>query len=445
MKHIRPLVLVCFTLWLAACGGGDLALSLPDAPRDQTHPEETPDQPLRLDFPPGRPVEHQLPFRISGGVPPYEASIDGCPTWVILFPDQRILAGTAPVSEGGQTFFCTYVVTDSAILGPPQSRSFGLRLEVESSAALQLTSPAIPELNIGVFYGSEPLPRATGGVQPYTYSFTCAGGALPAGMGFAPETRVFAGTPDAQFHDSCTYSVTDSSQPAMTASQAVEVLVNPLELGTWRFRTRTIEPGGPCVVPTSQGPSTEIAILPHAHGGEAGQDSYALLDFPNNHFLAFDAHTRRLAYNPPAVPILGTPNTYRYLVGAEGVNAKNAADALCLDIQFNPGVDFCPDPDGSGDLEPSHTTHILLQVRDDAYWDANAEEYRCPDSTAPAPRSSARKVSPIPSTPRLRLCMHGAQPTLPTPKFETESATGRPGPRVASRSRRRSTSPRCQG
>ena len=70
------------------------------------------------------------------------------------------------------------------------------------------------------------LPAATGGVGPYTYSFSCAGGQLPSGMGFAPTTRVFAGTPDARFRDSCTYTAMDSSQPAMTVSRAVEVEVS---------------------------------------------------------------------------------------------------------------------------------------------------------------------------------------------------------------------------
>ena len=73
------------------------------------------------------------------------------------------------------------------------------------------------------------------------------------------------------------------------------------------------------------------------------------------HFLEFEPRTRQLTYvHRPAVPILGTPNTYRYLVGDEEdlvddeeVNgAKKADDALCLDVQFNPGDDICPDPEG---------------------------------------------------------------------------------------------------
>ena len=70
-------------------------------------------QTLDLDFPLEEAVEHPLPFRISGGIRPYESSIDGCPDWVTLFPDQGILAGTAPAVDTGKTFLCTFRVTES--------------------------------------------------------------------------------------------------------------------------------------------------------------------------------------------------------------------------------------------------------------------------------------------------------------------------------------------
>ena len=42
---------------------------------------------------------------------------------------------------------------------------------------------------------------------------------------------------------------------------------------------------------------------------------------------------------------------------------------------------------------PSHFIHIQLRVRDDAYWDTERQEYRCPDTTPPAPSSAAQDVS----------------------------------------------------
>ncbi len=278
MKFVAALIWFVLTLSLAACGGSHLSVDLPEG-------EDT----LELSFPPGRAVEHPLPFRISGGIPPYESSIEGCPDWVTLFPDQGVLAGTAPVAENDRTFFCTFSVTES----------------------------------------------------------------------------------DPGF------------RPARTVTYGLRLNVGPLDRGTWRFRTRTVEPGGPCTLPNSE-PRTEVAILPHALGGETGEDIYDSIDFPHNYFLHFNQITRELTYiHPPAVPILGTPNTYRYLVGdrdqisREGLNAKNADDVLCLDVQFDPGDDICSDPEG--DVEPAHFIHIHLRVRDDAYWDEKAEEYRCPD------------------------------------------------------------------
>ena len=218
MKYIRTVIHVCFALSLAACGGRGLSIDLPG--RGQFA--------LELNFPPGQAVEHRLPFRISGGVRPYESSIDGCPDWVTLFPDQGILAGTGPAVDSGKTFFCTFRVTESDPgFRPARSVSYLLRLTVGSSApfvSLSLPLLSTVSLTVGTFH-SEALPAASGGVEPYTYSFTCAGGALPSGMGFAPATRMFAGTPDARFRDSCTLTVTDSSQPAATASIAVEVEV----------------------------------------------------------------------------------------------------------------------------------------------------------------------------------------------------------------------------
>ena len=383
MKPIKVIVLACFTIALAACGGGDLSIDNPEGGTT-----------LRLDFPPGQPVEHRLPFTISGGFPPYESSIDGCPDWVTLLPERGILAGTGPTQDQGKTIFCAYRVTESDPgFRTQQSVSYVLRLAVGSTDILSLPLQDKLSLTIGSFH-SGALPAASGGVEPYTYSFTCAGGALPSGMGFAPETRVFAGIPDAPFKDSCTYSVTDSSEPAAMVSQDIEVIVDPLDLGTWRFRTRTVEPGGPCTL-IDPGTLAPVATLPHAQGGEEGQDVYALMDFPEDHFLSFDPDTRRLTYiHPSAVPILGTPNTYRYLVGTAGVKAENADDALCLDIQFNPGTSICPeDPDATPPIKSHHLIHIQLQVRDDVFWDENAGEYRCPDSIAPAPRSGAQSVS----------------------------------------------------
>ena len=493
MKHLKPALYACLLLMLAACGGGG-HLSVENPGGGET---------LELEFPPGEAVRHRLPLRVSGGIPPYETSIEGCPEWVSLFPDQGILAGMAPPDEIGRTFSCAYRVMESNPgFRARRSVTYGLRIEVTSPATeqLELEQPDKIELSVGTFHGA-PLPTATGGVRPYTYSFTCAGG-LPSGMDFAPETRVFAGTPDARFRDFCTYTVTDSQDPAATVSKAVEVevegpligplrfdapsrivahdedggpldtvsltigrrapitfvkasggvppytyelqcelprgvsfspdtrilsgspeeayrgpdctyrvtdsasppdsvwrsvplIVDPLDLGKWRFRTRTVEPGGPCALRVPNAP-TPVVILPLGHqgiGAETGQDRYILTDVPSASadFLTFDPDTRRLTYtHRTAGPVLGTPTTYRYLVGADAsVNSTNADDALCVDVQYNTGPSaMCGNPNADPPEDPQNYIHISLRIRDDAYHDGT--EWRCPDTTAPPPRSGAQ-------------------------------------------------------
>ena len=440
---------------------------------------------------------HGEPLPVAtGGVRPYTYALTcaggSLPPGMSFAPQTRMFAGT-PQARFRDS--CTYSVTDSAM--PATTFSRAVEIEVSSAMSdLSLPPPSRIALSVGMFHG-EPLPAATGGVRPYTYALTCAGGSLPPGMSFAPQTRMFAGTPQARFRDSCTYSVTDSAMPATTFSRAVEIevssamsdlslpdnvvvdgddprsltvqqrvstefararggvapytyeivgcelpeglafspesrilsgtaretyrgpdctyrvtdsasppvsvsgdfelIVDPLDRGRWRFRTRTVAPGGPCAL-RSAGISTPVAILPHAQGGTAGLETYALIDFPDRHFLSFDPRTRRLTYtHPSADPILGTPNTYRYLVGAPGVDAATADDALCLDIEYSPGPSAsCPaDPDAIPPLEPDHFIHVQLRVRDDAYWDENAGtggEYRCPDAP-PEEMSLAASVS----------------------------------------------------
>ena len=424
----------------------------------------------------------QLPAA-SGGIEPHTYSLTCAggtlPSGMGFAPATRMFAGTP-----GAVFrdSCTYSVTDSS--RPPDVVSRPIEIAVGPRRPFALPAADVPLLNIGLYH-SDPLPAASGGVEPYTYSLTCAGGALPSGMGFAPATRVFAGTPGAVFRDSCTYSATDSSQPAATVSVAVEVevsgatpplnlehvfesdpemeeltlkigrrsqtsfqfatggiephtyelldcalpaglefhsstrilsgtpgaeyrgpnctyrvtdsssppeslslsfvlVVEPLEDDTWRFRTRTVAPGGPCAQPG--GGSVDVATMPAAHAGE-GTASYALPGAPNppdsGSLLSFDPSNRVLAYrNPDPPPVLGTPNTYRYLVGtADSVDAENADDALCLDVQYVRRSSSCEE------TPPLTHIQIVLEMRDDAFWDENAGEYRCPDTTAPAPRS----------------------------------------------------------
>ena len=174
----------------------------------------------------------------------------------------------------------------------------------------------------------------------------------------------------------------------MSVSRSFVLVVEPLEASDLRFRTRTVDPGqGSCIPP--DGVPFEVATLPNARGGE-GRESYRLLGTrplaPHN-LLSFNPADRVLTFaNPSPPPVFGTPDTHRYLVGKKTpVNAKTAEDALCLDFQVDTG-------DRGGCPRIEHI-HVQLEVRDDAFWDFNRREYRCPDTAPPTPRPGAQGVS----------------------------------------------------
>ena len=282
MKHLKPALYACLLLMLAACGGGG-HLSVENPGGGET---------LELEFPPGEAVRHRLPLRVSGGIPPYETSIEGCPEWVSLFPDQGVLAGTRPAADIGRTFFCTYRVTESNPgFRARRSVDYGLRLTAGASGSdLSLPRPGRFGLSVGNFH-SAALPAASGGVRPYRYALTCVGGALPPGMAFGAETRTFSGTPEAPFRDSCTYSVTDSSVLATTISQAVEIEVaGPV--------TGTLTLGDPPRVDLSVGTFRDVPFPAASGGVEPYTYDLACAGGALPSGMSFAPATRRLAGTP---------------------------------------------------------------------------------------------------------------------------------------------------
>ena len=283
MKHLKPALYACLLLMLAACGGGG-HLSVENPGGGET---------LELEFPPGEAVRHRLPLRVSGGIPPYETSIEGCPDWVSLFPDQGILAGMAPADDIGRTFSCAYRVMESNPgFRAPRSVTYGLRLRVGSPAETDLMLPPAGRfgLSVGTFH-SAALPAASGGIRPYRYALTCVGGALPPGMAFGAETRTFSGTPEALFRDTCTYSATDSSVLATTVSRAVEIEVGGPVTGTLTLPR-------PDEVDLSVGTFRDLPFPPASGGVEPYTYDLACAGGSLPDGMSFARDTRRLAGTP---------------------------------------------------------------------------------------------------------------------------------------------------
>ena len=223
---------------------------------------------------------------------------------------------------------------------------------------------------------------ASGGVAPYTYDLQCA---LPRGLGFGRDSRTLSGTPLEVYRGpDCTYRVTDSASDPATVSRDFTLIVDPFDLGTWRFRTRATA-GSQHALERRTGVEQRFAILPHAiPEADAGTttESYRLRDIRLP--LKFYSTTREISYTHTGTdPLFDTPTTFRYEVSAGG----EVQDALCVDISYH---DLLP-----GNPPDRMLDTVAVRVRDDAYWDGARGEFRCPD----APPLSASSSHPTVSNP----------------------------------------------
>ena len=356
-----------------------------------------PDTPEEVHFVIGEFRSFTLPAATRGVAPyTYTFTCDGgsLPRGVGFAPATRRLAGVADVADAAFDDSCTYTVTNA---GAMVMRDIEVTVE---SLTLPDTTPEEVRFVIDN-RGSFTLPHATGGEAPYTYTFTCDDGSLPRGVSFAPATPVpadvepvLSGVADAVFHDSCTYTVTDSARPAVMVSRDIEVVVVPLDRGRWRFLTRTLERSDHLVDRTAEGEQTFVT-LPHAFpetGFAMDSVTYRLPPLPDIRSpLGFDPDSRQLSYTHTGVdPIFNTPTTFRYEVCThEPDEGCEAQDALCVDVSYHDlhtGDTYNDEPDGFLDT-------VSVWIRDDAFWDKTRAAYRCPDAPRMSASSSGATVS----------------------------------------------------
>ena len=399
-KFVAALFPICAALSLAACSGSDLSVDLPGAREEAA---ASTGNLLSLEFPLGQPKEHQLP-RVSGGIPPYESSIEGCPDWVTLFPDQGVLAGTAPGDEIDRTFFCTYRVTESDPgFRSQQSVTYGLRLVVGPPEASDLMLPEFVVPGNVVRLRVDERARitfepATEGVVPYTYALRCPdpppigpnpASSLPSGLGFSPLTRILSGTPKTAYAGpDCTYSVTDSTMPeGATLARSVALIIEP-ERTKWRFTQRSLLQEDRPLNRSNVADPQAVYGLPEAipeAGGTPPQNTapvYRLLDVEPPLMFNSDPDMRLLTYrHSGSDPQLGTTFTYRYQV----LFGDTVDDTLCIDVSYRVLVD--------NDEDTEDPLIASVRIHDNAYWDGN--EFSCP----PVPLQPASTSHAVPSNP----------------------------------------------
>jgi large repetitive protein len=159
-------------------------------------------------------VPYNSTIAVSGGTAPYACTITAgtLPTGLKL--TGCVVSGTPTVAG---TSNLTVAVTDSG--SPQESTSGPVGLTINPAGSLTLTSPPAGTANtpytgtIGV----------TGGTAPYTCSIT--GGALPAGLTISNCT--ISGTPTTPGTTTISVKGTDSSNPALTTTGPVIIVINP--------------------------------------------------------------------------------------------------------------------------------------------------------------------------------------------------------------------------
>jgi Putative Ig domain len=91
-----------------------------------------------------------------------------------------------------------------------------------AAKALRVTTTSLPAGTGGKVYSAKL--AATGGIKPYTWSVTQ--GSLPAGLTLVPATGLINGVPTVSGTSDFTVAVTDSENPAATATAAESISVN---------------------------------------------------------------------------------------------------------------------------------------------------------------------------------------------------------------------------
>jgi hypothetical protein len=156
-------------------------------------------------------------LQATGGTGPYNFALASgtLPAGLSLAANGAI-AGT-PSTAGTSTFSIS--VTDSS--SPAHQSSTASFTVTISSSPLVLPSATLPAATLGTAYAASL--QASGGTPPYSFGVT--GGGLPPGISLS-SGGALAGTPTAYGSYNFSVTVSDSSQPALTATTSFNITVN---------------------------------------------------------------------------------------------------------------------------------------------------------------------------------------------------------------------------
>jgi len=248
-------------------------------------------------------VAYSQTLTATGGTPPYSWNATGLPPGLTLNNSTGVVSGT-PTSTG--SFSVTISVADSS--SPKLTAQQTLTLTI-SLPKLTLTTTSLGNGALGVAY-SQTL-TATGGASPYSWSAT----GLPAGLTLNVSTGVVSGTPTSAGSFPITVTVTDSSNPALTAQLTLTLtIIQPkLTLNT------TALPNGTAGTPYSQTLTASGGTSPYqwiAGGLPVGLSLNSATGVLSGTPGSIGTFTVTITVSDSSSPALSTPQTYPLTINA---------------------------------------------------------------------------------------------------------------------------------
>ena len=249
----------------------------------------------------------------TGGNQPIRYAISGAPAGIYLTADRK-LAGT-PTTAGGATAV-TYTATDADGDAAGTGLSFNITVSANELPAFAADAAiARQSATLGLTFGSDPLPAASGGDGTLRYSL--GGSGKPAWLRLGGDRRLLgtpAGMPGTY---TVKYIVSDGDSPPDTAELEFSLVVIPQPLSFAGVSIGTFE------FTAGESLGTQPA-LPAAAGGLSGSITYSVSGLPPG--VAFNAATRVLSGAPtPDRP--GPPAAITYTV-ADGHSTASITFAI---------------------------------------------------------------------------------------------------------------------
>jgi hypothetical protein len=156
----------------------------------------------------------------TGGTPGYSWTITSgqLPSGLTLAASSGIISGT-PTASG--TFSLGITVTDSSAPLQTATATLTLSIAAQHASSLVVSSATLPGATATHLYSGTL--SAAGGTAPYTWSVTS--GQLPSGLSLSASSGVISGTPAAAGTANFSVTVTDSGNPAQTASASTSIAI----------------------------------------------------------------------------------------------------------------------------------------------------------------------------------------------------------------------------